>query len=64
VALHAPPEVVEAWCRFQDIGNTVTPEGRARLVTAIQSARTQLGHGTITDANVHVLLFGSQNEAR
>ena len=36
----------------------VTEDGRNRLVAAIQSARTQLGQGSVTDANLHVLLFG------
>jgi hypothetical protein len=58
IALHAPPEVVEAWRRFQDNATTTTEDGRARLVTAIQAARKQLGHGPVSDQNVHILLFG------
>jgi hypothetical protein len=58
VALHAPPDVVESWRHFQDDATTATKDGRARLVTAIQSARMQLGHGSVPDADLHVLLFG------
>jgi hypothetical protein len=58
VGLHGTPEVVEAWRRFQDDATTVTEDGRSRLVVAIQAARTQLGQGAVTDANLHVLLFG------
>lgn len=58
VALHAAPQVVEAWRRFQDDATTETDDGRARMVTAIQSTRAQLGHGYASDADLHVLLFG------
>lgn len=58
VGLHGTPEVVEAWRRFQDDATTVTEDGRNRLVASIQAARTQLGHGSVTDADLHVLLFG------
>jgi hypothetical protein len=58
IALHGPPNVVEAWRRFQDDVTTTTDDGRARLVQAIQAARGQLGHGLVSDENLHVLLFG------
>jgi hypothetical protein len=58
IALHAPPEVVEAWRLFQDNATTTTEDGRARLVTAMQAARKQLGHGPVSDQSVHILLFG------
>jgi hypothetical protein len=58
IALHAPPEVLQAWRYFQDDATTATEDGRARLVTAIQAARKQLGHGLVSDRNLHVLLFG------
>jgi hypothetical protein len=59
IALHGPPEVVEAWRRFQDEGNTVTNDGRTQMVGAVQAARKALGHRTISDADLRVLLFGS-----
>jgi hypothetical protein len=59
IALHGPPEVVEAWRRFQDEGNTVTDEGCSQMVVAVQAARKALGHLTISDADLRVLLFGS-----
>lgn len=58
VALHAPPEVAEAWRRFQDDATTGTLAGRARLLAAIQAARHQLGHGSVSDVDLAVLLFG------
>jgi hypothetical protein len=60
IALHAPPEVAMAWRRFQDDATTETVDGRARLVSAIQAARVQLGHGHISDMDLHVLLFGPE----
>jgi hypothetical protein len=64
VALHAPPDVVESWRRFQDDATTTTEDGRTRLVAAIQSARTQLGHDPVPDADLHILLFGSGKASR
>lgn len=58
VALHGAPQVVEAWRTFQDDATTETDDGRARMVAAIQSTRAQLGHGSASDADLHVLLFG------
>jgi hypothetical protein len=62
IALHAPPEVVEAWRRFQDDATTITDDGRARLVTALQAARSQLGHDSVSDADLHVLMFGPDSQ--
>jgi hypothetical protein len=64
VALHASPQVAETWRRFQDDPTTATDDGRARMVTAVQSVRTQLGHGYVSDADLHVLLFGSGSSSR
>jgi hypothetical protein len=64
IALHAPPEIVEAWRRFQNDATTVTEDGRVRLVAAIQAARGQLGHGSATDTDVYVLLFGHDSPSR
>jgi hypothetical protein len=58
IALHGPPEVVQAWRYFQDDATTATEDGRERLVTALQAARKQLGHGQVSDGELHVLLFG------
>jgi hypothetical protein len=58
VAMHGTPQVVKAWRSFQDDATTETEDGRARMVTAIQSTREQLGHGSASDADLHVLLFG------
>jgi len=58
VAMHATPSVVAAWRSFQDNATTETAEGRARMVAAIQATRVQLGHGSASDADLHVLLFG------
>ncbi|HEY5193609.1 MAG TPA: hypothetical protein VIJ39_07025 [Solirubrobacteraceae bacterium] len=58
VAMHATPSVVAAWRSFQDDATTETTEGRTRMVAAIQATRAQLGHGSASDADLHVLLFG------
>jgi hypothetical protein len=44
---------------LQDEGTTNTEEGRARLVVAVQAARKALGHKMVSDADLRVLLFGS-----
>jgi hypothetical protein len=61
VALHGPPEVVESWRLFQDEGTTNTESGRVRLVFAVQAARTTLGHQPASDADLRMLLFGSDS---
>jgi hypothetical protein len=58
IAVHGSPHVVEAWRRFQDDATTTTDDGRARLVQAVHAARAQLGHGSVSDDDLHVLLFG------
>jgi len=58
VAMHGTPSVVAAWRRFQDDATTETIQGRDRLVAAIQATRSQLGHGSASDADLHVLMFG------
>jgi len=63
VALHGPREVVEVWRRFQDEGNTNTEAGRASLLAAVQAARRNLGHEPVSDADLRVLLFGSDRLA-
>lgn len=59
IALHGPTEVAESWRRFQDEANTNTEDGRARLVDAMKAARKALGHETVSDDDLRVLLFGS-----
>lgn len=62
IALHGPREVVEPWCCFQDEGNTNTEDGRARLVDAVEAARKALGHETVSEDDLRVLLFGSDRQ--
>jgi hypothetical protein len=64
IALHGPREVVESWRYFQDEGTTNTEQGQARLMTAVQVARTALGHGAVSDADMRVLLFGPNRPAK
>lgn len=59
IALHAPPEVVGAFRRFQDDATTATPEGRALLIAAVQVARQALGHQEVVDGDLEILLFGA-----
>jgi type II secretory pathway pseudopilin PulG len=58
VTLHGSPRVVATWRTFQDDATTETDDGRRRLVAAVQSVRTQLGHGDASDSDLHVLMFG------
>lgn len=58
VAMHGAPQVIKAWRSFQDNATTETDDGRTRMVAAIQATREQLGHGSASDADLHVLLFG------
>jgi hypothetical protein len=58
VAMHAAPSVIAAWRAFQEDATTVTADGRARMIVAIQATRAQLGHDHASDADLHVLLFG------
>ena len=58
IALYGSPELVAAVRSFQDASTTGTPEGRRRLVAAVQSARRELGRAAVDDEAVHVLLFG------
>jgi hypothetical protein len=58
IAIHASPEVVIAFRRFQDDATTVTADGRARLIVALQQARRELGAGEVEKDDLEVLLFG------
>lgn len=58
VALHGSPEIVRAFGYHQEDGTTITPEGRQRLVVAMQQARLELGHRRLDERDLEVLLFG------
>jgi hypothetical protein len=58
IAMHGRPPVVAAWRIFQNEATTETTDGRNRLVAAVQATRVQLGHGSASDSDLHVLLFG------
>ena len=58
IGLHAPARVVTAFRRFQDDATTTTEDGRARLLTALRTAREELGHPNVDDDDLAVLLFG------
>ncbi len=58
IAVHAPASVVVAFRKFQDDPTTTTAKGRAQLVSAVQEARQELGHGTAANEDLHVLMFG------
>lgn len=58
IALHASPSVISKFRVFQDDATTGTPDGRARLISAIQEARKELDHGRASDEDIGVLLFG------
>ncbi len=58
LALHASPALVETFRAFQVEANTVTQEGRSRLIEALQAARRELGRGEADSEAAAVLLFG------
>ncbi len=61
IAMHASPNVVIKFREFQDDATTVTPDGRERLIAAVQEARRELGHGPVDDDDLNVLLFGARH---
>jgi hypothetical protein len=58
VALHGSPEIVRAFSHHQEDATTITPEGRSRLVAAMQQARMELGRQQLDERDLEVLLFG------
>jgi hypothetical protein len=62
VALQGSPEVVQAFRHHQEEATTVTPEGRRRLIAAIQQARKELGHQPLDERDLEVLLFGPPSQ--
>ena len=58
VALHGSPEIVRAFSHHQEDATTITPEGRSRLVAAMQQARLELGRQQIDERDLEILLFG------
>lgn len=62
VALQGSPELVRAFRHHQEDATTITPEGRHRLIAAIQQARKELGHQSLDDGDLEVLLFGPPSQ--
>lgn len=62
VALHGSPEVAKAFSHHQEDATTITPEGRHRLVAALQAARQDLGHEPLDERDIAVLLYGPRPE--
>jgi hypothetical protein len=58
LALHASPEVVAAFRRFQDDATTATADGRRRFLAAVQAARRELGSAPADNDDLTVLLWG------
>jgi hypothetical protein len=58
LALHASPEVVAAFRRFQDDATTATAEGRGRFLVAVAAARRELGAKQADADDLAVLLWG------
>lgn len=54
----ASPELVRAFRHHQEDATTITPEGRGRLIAAIQQARKEPGHQPLDERDLEVLLFG------
>jgi hypothetical protein len=57
IALHAPPDVLVAWRRFNDEATTATETGRDLLVAAIQAARRHTDQLDVLDDDIRALLF-------
>lgn len=62
VALQGSPELVQAFRHHQEDATTITPEGRRRLIAAIQQARKELGHQPLDESDLEVLLFGPPSQ--
>lgn len=63
VALHGSPEIVRAFSYHQEEATTLTPEGRHRLVAAMQQARLELGRQRLEERDLELMLFGAQPES-
>jgi hypothetical protein len=61
LALHASPEVVTAFRRFQDDATTATADGRARFLAAVAAARHELGAKEADGTDLAVLLWGTRS---
>ena len=62
IALHGSPAVVRAFRDHQEDATTVTPEGRRLLMAAMQAARKELGHQSLDESDLEVLLFGPPSQ--
>jgi hypothetical protein len=62
VALQGSPELARAFRHHQEDATTITPEGRRRLIAAIQQARKELGHQPLDERDLEVLLFGPPSQ--
>lgn len=60
VALHGSPEVVRAFSHHQEDATTITPEGRRRLIAAMQQSRLELGRQRVDERDLAMLLFGPE----
>lgn len=63
LALHGSSEVVRAFRHHQEDATTITPEGRRRLVAAMQQARLELGRQELDERDLEVLLFRPQTSS-
>jgi hypothetical protein len=61
IALHASPRVIAAFRSFQNDPQTITTDGRQRLVAAMTEARRELGLEDTPEADLAVLLFGGSD---
>lgn len=64
IGLHSPPTVLEKFRDFQMDPTVETADGQARLIAAIQAARTELGYEQVKDADLAGLLFGKNRPSR
>lgn len=64
IGFHASPPVIAAFRRFQDDATTVTLDGQARLLTALNLARKALGQDEVSESDLAVLLFGPGGPVR
>lgn len=49
---------MKAFSHHQEDATTITPEGRRRLMAAMQQARQELGRQRLDERDLEVLLFG------
>lgn len=62
IALHGSPELIAIFGEWQRHATTLTDDGRARLIAALQASRRELGRPPIDEDTARLLLFGPKRD--